>query len=166
VPVLAAISNRTVMAGSNLNFTCSVTDTDAPPQTITFALSGAPAGATLGTNSGVFAWRPTVAQGNATSLMSVIATDSGAPPLSATQSFSVVVVKPSPPALVQPSIVAGSLNLLVSGDAGPDYTIQGSTNLLNWSDLFTTNQPALPFNWSDPATTNQSLRFYRVLLGP
>jgi hypothetical protein len=165
-PVLAAIPNRTVMAGSNISFTCSVTDTDTPPQTIAFALTGAPAGATVGTNSGLFNWRPTVAQGNSTNLMSVIATDNGAPSLSATQNFTVVVLKPSSPSLVQPSVVGGAFHLQVSGDVGPDYTIQGSTNLLNWADLFTTNQPALPFNWSDPAMTNRAQRFYRVLLGP
>lgn len=165
-PVFAAINDRTVMAGSNISFTCSVTDTDAPPQIISFDLTGAPAGATLGANSGVFDWRPTVALGGSTNLMSIIATDNGVPPLSATQSFTVVVLPPARPAIAPPSIAGGLINLVVGGDFGPDYTIQGSTNLLNWTDLFTTNQPALPFVWTDPATMNYGLRFYRVLLGP
>ena len=37
-PVLAAISNWTVNAGQTVAFTAGVTDTDAPPQTLTFSL--------------------------------------------------------------------------------------------------------------------------------
>src|ERR1019366_3830555 len=37
-PVLAAISNQTVNVGQTVAFTASVTDTDQPPQTLTFAL--------------------------------------------------------------------------------------------------------------------------------
>ena len=37
-PVLAAISNRTVNAGQTVAFTASATDTDSPPQTLTFTL--------------------------------------------------------------------------------------------------------------------------------
>jgi hypothetical protein len=164
-PVLDPISNRTVVAGSNVNFTCSVTDTDTPPQSVTFALLGGPAGAALGTNSGAFSWRPAIAQSDTAHPMSIVATDNGSPPLSATQSFSITVLRPAPP-LVQAAAAGASLNLSVSGSSGPDYTVLASTNLLNWDSVFSTNSPALPFQWSDPAAGDFNSRFYRILLGP
>jgi hypothetical protein len=45
------------------------------------------------------------------------------------------------------------------------YAIEISTNLTQWSNVFISNSPALPFNWTD-AATNSPLRFYRVKLGP
>ena len=53
--------------------------------------------------------------------------------------------------------------LLISGDAGPDYTIQASTNLVDGEAVFTTNAPAMPFRWSDPGVTNRPARFLRVM---
>ncbi len=90
-PVLATIGNQTVYANTLLTFPVSVTDTDQPPQTLTFSLgSGAPSGASITTN-GVFSWTPTPAQAPSTNTISVIVRDSGAPQMSATNSFSVVV---------------------------------------------------------------------------
>jgi hypothetical protein len=54
----------------------------------------------------------------------------------------------------------------VSGDFGPDYIVQASTNLTAWATIFTTNSPVLPFEWTDSVATNYPARFYRVLLGP
>jgi hypothetical protein len=96
--------------------------------------------------------------------MKVVVTDNGSPNLSATQNLGVTVNLPS-----QPSVQVSSgtpISLLVTGDAGPDYTVQASTNLANWLNLFTTNSPALPFNCSDSDAGNFPQRFYRVLLGP
>ena len=85
-PVLTAISNQTVYANTLLTFPVSVTDTDQPPQTLTFSLgAGAPAGASI-TTGGVFSWTPTPAQAPSTNTISVIVRDSGVPQLSATNS--------------------------------------------------------------------------------
>jgi len=46
--------------------------------------------------------------------------------------------------------------------AGPDYSIEASTNLVDWAAVFTTNAPAMPFRWSDTAATSQ-IAFYRAL---
>ena len=165
-PVLAAITNRTVIAGNFVSFTCSATDTDTPPQAISFSMLSSPVGATLGTNTGVFNWRPAVAPSNSTNTLTVIATDSGVPALSATQRFAITVLRPMPPALRCLPADAGAFRLDVAGDDGPDYTIQASTNLTNWADLFTTNQPPLPFNWADTNAGRYPFRFYRVIIGP
>ena len=165
-PVLAAISNRTVIAGNVVSFTCSVTDTDTPPQTFTYSLQNGPAGATLNTNTGSFSWRPTIAQSGTTNTMSITVSDNGSPVMSATQAFSVAVLRPAQP-LVTPG-PSGSLPpaLTVSGDSGPDYIVQASTNLINWLGVFTTNPAVLPFSWTDPEAAAFSSRFYRIVLGP
>ena len=54
----------------------------------------------------------------------------------------------------------------ITGMTGVTYTVQASTNLVNWTNLFSTNPTALPFTWSDFGKTNFPRRFYRVLLGP
>ncbi len=165
-PVLAAITNRTLIAGNPVNFTCSVTDTDAPPQTITFTLQSGPTNATLGSSSGTFNWRPTIAQSNTTNSMSIIATDNGSPTMSATQSFTLTVLRPAPPNLQSVAFTGGALQLQVTGDAGPDYAVEASTNLVNWTLLATTNSPVLPWLWTDPQPATLPARFYRIKLGP
>lgn len=161
-PVLEPVTNRTVSAGSALQINCRATDTDRPAQTIQFSLLSGPEGAGLAANTGVFTWRPTVAQSRSTNFITVVATDNGTPPLSATQSFTVAVLQPASPTL----LALGNGVSVVDGDYGPDYTIWGSTNLVFWEPLFSTNSPLLPFTWSDPDSVALGRRFYRILLGP
>ncbi|HLP76576.1 MAG TPA: hypothetical protein VK327_06600, partial [Candidatus Paceibacterota bacterium] len=163
-PVLAAISNRTLLAGATLTFTNSASDSDVPAQTLAYSLLGNPGGATLTTNTGVFNWRPTIARGGTSNYLSIVVTDNGAPALSATQAFSVVVSTPANPALQIAGFSDGQFQLLISGDAGPDYLIQASTNLVNWSAVTNFSSPVPPLNWTD--STGYPQRFYRVLLGP
>ena len=165
-PSLTAISNRTVIAGTTINFTNTASDTNIPAQTLTFSLQNGPSGTSLNSSNGIFNWRPTIAQSPSTNPMSVIVTDNGSPTMSATQSFTVFVTRPAQPSLQSISLTGGTFQFQITGDAGPDYVIQASTNLANWSSLFTTNSPALPFNWSDPAAGSFEQRYFRVLLGP
>jgi VCBS repeat-containing protein len=58
VPASAAINELAAYS-----FTASATDIDAPAQTLTFSLVGAPAGASINPTTGVFSWTPTEAQG-------------------------------------------------------------------------------------------------------
>lgn len=165
-PTLASISNRTVIAGTTINFTNAASDTNIPAQTLTFSLQNTPSGASLNSSNGIFNWRPTITQSPSTNPMSVIVTDNGSPAMSATQSFTITVVRPVQPTLSQPSSNGGLFSLTVNGDTGPDYTIQASTNLVNWTSFPTTNSPALPFNWSDANAASFPQRYFRVLLGP
>jgi hypothetical protein len=164
-PALAAISNYTRIAGAALTFTNSASDSDVPAQTLTFALLDNPGGATLTTNSGIFNWRPTLAQGGSSNVMKVVVTDSGSPVLSATQSFSVVINVPAQPVL-QPGLTNGLFSLLVVGDSGPDCIVQASTNLVGWTTVTNAVSPSMPFQWSDADAASFKQRFYRVLLGP
>lgn len=164
-PVLAIITNRTVNVGQTVAFTASVTDTDSPPQTLTFALLAGTTNATLNTNSGAFSFRPLVTQANSTNGFTLKVFDNGSPSLSATQTFSVIVNPLSTPGISNISFAGGQFTFRVSGQSGPDYAIETSTNLTQWSNVFITNSPALPFTWAD-AATNSPQRFYRVKLGP
>lgn len=164
-PVLAAITNQTVNVGQTVAFTANATDTSTPPQTLTFALLTGPANATLNTNSGAFSFRPLVTQADTTNNFTLKLSDNGTPSLSATQSFAVTVNPLTQPSFGNISAAGGQFSFNVSGQSGPDYAVETSTNLTQWSTVLITNSPALPFNWAD---TNSAvpMRFYRVKLGP
>ena len=53
-PVLAAISNQTILAGTALVITNTASDADIPPQTLTFSLLDAPTNAAINATNGVF----------------------------------------------------------------------------------------------------------------
>jgi len=165
-PSLAAIPDTNVIAGATIQFTNQASDMDVPAQTLTFSLLNAPTGATLSSTSGVFLWRPTITQSPSTNNLSVVVTDNGIPNLSATQSFAVAVARPAEPQMSSAEIANGDFQFAVSGDVGPDYTIEASTNLVNWSAIFTTNSPVLPFSWRDEGVATFPQRYFRVLLGP
>jgi hypothetical protein len=97
-PVLDAISNQTVMAGTILTITNIATDSDGDQ--LTFSLgTGAAAGADINPATGVFMWTPSQAQ-SGTNNFSVVVTDNGFPALTATQTFAVIVTPTnSPPVL-------------------------------------------------------------------
>jgi pimeloyl-ACP methyl ester carboxylesterase len=91
-PVLAGIGNKSVDEGSLLTFTASATDVDVPANTLTFSLdAGAPSGASIDANSGVFTWTPTEAQGPGTFNITVRVTDNGSPNLNDVETIEVTV---------------------------------------------------------------------------
>lgn len=167
-PTLAPIVNQTVNVGQTVAFTASATDTDQPPQTLTFALLSGPTNGTLAqinnTNAN-FSFRPLVTQANSTNNFTLEVSDNGTPSMSATQSFFVAVNPLSAPGLSNISAAGGQFSFSVSGQGGPDYAVQTSTNLTQWSTVLVTNPPALPFVWTD-TNSAEPQRFYRVKLGP
>jgi uncharacterized repeat protein (TIGR03803 family) len=86
-PVLATIGNKTIKKDSTLTFKATATDADAG-QTITYSLIGAPAGATIGSSTGTFTWKPTT---TGTFIFKVRATDSGSPALYDEEQITVTV---------------------------------------------------------------------------
>ncbi|HXI50726.1 MAG TPA: putative Ig domain-containing protein, partial [Candidatus Saccharimonadales bacterium] len=90
-PLLAPIGNKSVNEGVTLSFTASATDTDTPPQTLTFTLdAGAPSGAGI-TPGGAFTWTPQENQGPGVYSITVRVTDTGAPILSDFETIQVTV---------------------------------------------------------------------------
>jgi hypothetical protein len=164
-PVLAPVPNSTINVGVSLSITNTATDADIPAQTLTFSLANAPTNATLDPTNGIFNWRPLVAQADTTNPVTVVVTDNGTPNLSATQSFNVVVTPLTLPT-VSPSNIGGQLGFSVSGQTGPDYGIQSSSNLVDWQTLLITNPGVMPFTWTDTNTALFPMQFYRIKLGP
>jgi len=165
-PVLAAVSNPTINVGVNLNITNRATDSDVPAQILTFSLASGPTNATLGAGSGILTWRPLVTQAGTSNRFSVVVTDNGTPNLGATQDFSVLVNPLTQPNVASSTWLGGQFNLSVTGQTGPDYAVQTSTNLADWYTLLITNSPAMPFQWTDVDTNVWSMRFYRIKTGP
>ena len=89
-PVLAAIGNQTVTEGTVLSFTASATDPDLPANTLTFSLSGAPAGATINASTGIFTWTPTEAQGPGSYVFDVVVSDGS---LTDSETITVTVIE-------------------------------------------------------------------------
>ncbi len=165
-PVFTAPANGSVFTntvGITLFVTNTATDADMPAETISFSqLSGS--GSI--TPDGLYAWRPQVNDAGKTNVVVIVVSDDGAPILSATNTFSVIVNSLNQPNVSSANFVGGQFTLTVSADVGPDYAVQTSTDLVNWGTLFITNSPPSPFQWSDPGTSNYPARFYRLKVGP
>jgi hypothetical protein len=170
-PVLGAMSDWTVNAGQTISFTATATDVDSPTNSLTFSLLSPPVGAGIDADSGLFTWRPTLAQAGIANLVRVQVTDYNpwavnAHQLSATQSFR-IAVNPLTPVTLRPlGYTNESFRLSVSGPVGPDYILQASPNLHDWLSLASNAPLTLPFTVSDTNTAAFPNRFYRVRLGP
>jgi glucuronoarabinoxylan endo-1,4-beta-xylanase len=166
-PTLASVADQTINAGFTLVITNAATDTDQPPQTLTFSLPTAPNNATLTTlnnTNTVFTWRPPVSQANTTNPVSVVVIDPGS--LSATNNFKVIVKPLAQPVVSSVNVSGGQVSLVVTGAYWPDYTLLASTNLTSWQALLTSNSPAIPVTLVDTNYNTYPLRFYRIQLGP
>ena len=126
-PTLIVPDTQTIYAGDTLNATCSATNSFLPHATYTFYLLSHPKNVSL-TPQGVVTWPTTIAQPPSTNTIAVEVMDDSSPPLTATNSFVVVVVNPWVPVLTVPgpqAIYAGQ-PLTVTCSAANDY-FPGST---------------------------------------
>ena len=125
-PLLFPVENTSAHIGSALIITNLAYDED-PQDTLRFSLDpGAPAGAGIDPVSGVFRWTPTDADSNTTRYITIRVTDNGAPPKSASATFSVVVLPKSPnsPPVLSPIgdriVHAGTTITLTNWASDPD----------------------------------------------
>ncbi len=164
-PVLAPIPSPLVILGQTLSFTASASDTDQPPQALTFTLNpDAPAGVTLSPTTGLFNWTPTDAP--STNNFTITVSDNGVPSLAASQSFTVTVFAP-------PQLQGFAQN-------GTQFsfgwlTLTGQVYQVEYNDDLSTGvwlPLGLPqAGTSGPLTATQdvsaaSQRFFRVRVGP
>jgi|GEM_PF-1647902 len=127
-PILSPIPNYTINEGFKLSVTNVAVDYDIPTNILTFSLSGAvPAGAGINAATGLFTWRPSNTQGPSTNLFTVVVTDNGIPPLSATQTFTVIVRD----TLSDFTLSVGSTNLLAGESSSVPLVLSASLQLTN-----------------------------------
>jgi pectate lyase len=97
---------------------------------------------------------------------SVVITNSAGTIASASASLAVSSTTPAMPQVSAPGYTNGVFSLTVNGDSGHDYIIQTSTNLVDWTSIYTNPMPVLPFTWSDSNASNFGQQYYRIQVGP
>jgi glucuronoarabinoxylan endo-1,4-beta-xylanase len=166
-PTIHSVSDRTVNPGVTVLVTNIASDSDLPPQTLTFGPAAAlPVNATLNASNGVFSWRPLVSQAKMTNVIQIKVSDIGQPILSASNSFKITVGPMSLPVLTSITATGGMVQLIANGPSGPDYTLLTSTNLADWQTVLTVLSPALPLTLADTNSPNAPARYYRIRVGP
>jgi hypothetical protein len=92
---------------------------------LSYSLSNAPSGATIGADTGVFTWTPTEAQGPGVYNLGVIVTDSSVPPQSGLESFTVTVTESNVAPVLGPissrSVHAGMLVSFTNSATDADF---------------------------------------------
>jgi len=162
-PILQPVANQTIASGGTLVITNSVSDPDLPANALTFSLVAAPANANLSAG-GVFTWTPVPSQAG-TNVVTLRVIDNGAPALSATQTFLVIVTATNVDALRIASINLdpGATTALFTGPAGYTYVVEsrlpGSGNWIKQGEVI-----AAPVNFT--VTARESMlgqqKFYRI----
>src|SRR5205807_6622681 len=145
-------------------FIAIATDTDQPPQTLTFSLgAGAPTGASIDPTSGRFAWRPITAP--STNIVRLVVTDNGKPSLSATQTVIVTVVLP--PQLSGASVNGNQFTVTWQTASSQSYQVEyeDDLNATTWIPL---GNPLTGTGGSLTVTNNVTVgqRFYRLRILP
>jgi len=153
-PTLAALGDRIVDEGVPLSFAVGATDGDLPAQPLTFSLEvGAPAGARIDPATGIFSWTPSEEQGPSTNRITVRVTDSGAPGLGDTKTFTVLVNEVNSPPVIgpigdksveekaksefkveatDPDIPKNGLSFSLAAGAPAGASIDSKTGVFNW----------------------------------
>lgn len=124
-PVLAPIADQMVVEGEMLVVTNSASDVDIPANVLIFSLTGdVPAGAAIDSETGTFTWTPDESQGPGTNQISIVVTDNGEPSLSATQSFTIIVLEVNSAPVISPigdrTIYAGSAIAIMASAVDTD----------------------------------------------
>jgi hypothetical protein len=163
-PSLAPVANQIVNVGVTVSVPNVATDPDVPPQTLAFSQIAGPG--SLDPVTGIFTWRPSVANSGTSNNVAVVVTDNGSPNLSATNNFAVIVNPVAAPTSTAATLANGQFSMTINGDVGPDYIVQTSTDLFNWQNIFTNHSPAVPFTFTDTNAPSDSLLFYRIQLAP
>ena len=160
-PSIDPIGDKYVILGQTLQFTVNATDPNG--DSLAYSMSGAPSGATIGQNNGLFQFTPTPAQTPSQTTLTVTATDNGTPPLNANRTFTIHVSPPPTMAINQGG--GGSVTVGFPTVPGKHYQVQFKDNLqaASWLDL---GQPLLSSGFSLQINDDFSgpHRFYRIVV--
>ena len=167
-PTLAPIPEPALRPGATFRWTNAASDLESAASALRFRVVGETEGLAIDPLTGVMAWRTPVSTTPVVRLAGVSVSDSGSPPLGATQ-----FIRLSVPALARaPSLQPrfgedGAWSLRIDGEPGPGYRLQASTNLTSWSDLGQFLPAVFPWTWTeDGSTSPQPWRFFRVIAEP
>ena len=150
-PTLGALTNQTGAEQTPVTFTATAGDPD-PSDTLSFSLSGAPAGASIDPVAGDFTWTPTEAQGPNVYNFDVVVTDSGSPALSDSGSVTVTVNEVNSAPTLSPVGVQNGDELapisfsIPAGD--PDIPGNTLTFILSGAPAGATIDPSGLFSWT------------------
>jgi bacillopeptidase F (M6 metalloprotease family) len=164
-PTLTVPASQTLFTGQTLTVTNFATNTFLTNATFTFALAVASTNAFITTN-GVLTWT-NIAARPGTNVLYVKVSDNSAPPLSATNNFSVIVVSPpaAPILTVANTLSNGQLfQFGFTSFSNLTWRIDASTNLVSWLPVFTNTAGAGgTLQFTDVLATNFPRRFYRAV---
>jgi hypothetical protein len=153
-PVLAVGGTQSVNEGATVVVLNSATDLD-PATTLTFSLgAGSPSGAIIQPSSGTVTWPTGEGTGPSTNVLTMVVTDNGVPPLSATGFVIVVVneaniapvialltnrvVNEGSPLVVQPVVTdadvpANTIQFSLAGTVPLGASIDANSGLFTWT---------------------------------
>jgi autotransporter-associated beta strand protein len=151
-PSVFVPADQTIDELTSLNVSATATDPDAG-NSLAFSLGAHPSGMSIVPGTGAISWTPSEAQGPSTNIIEVIVTDNGAPPLGATNAFSVVVheVNSSPALTVASDQTIDELTSLNVTNTATDPDIPGNTltfTLGNHPDGMTITADTGIINWT------------------
>jgi hypothetical protein len=164
-PVIASIGNQSVSQGALLAFTVTASDPD-PGQKLAFALAPPiPAGAEIDPFSGAFAWTPAGAYVGANTL-TIQVTDDGVSPLSATNSFQVMVRSAVVPRLTASHSPNGTILLAWSAQSSVRYRVEYKDSLAEplWKLLSEVTANSTACSVTDPNPLLRPERYYRLVV--
>jgi hypothetical protein len=160
-PVLAAIGTRVARLGQPFSFTVSATDADGG-QTLSYTIvSGAPTGATLDANSGLFTWNSAFAWTASTNQVTVRVTDNGVPPLSDDETFTLIGLPPAPTLAINGNQISIGFQTI----PGKTYRVEykDDLNAAEWTRLNNQDYTAVAGSLTVTDTlTGSPQRFYRI----
>ena len=113
-PVILSIPDQIAAVDQLLSFTVTASDSDLPVNTLTYSLTGGPAGAAIDPASGLFTFTPTWVQGSGVYSVTVLVSDNGAPVLNDTENFT-ITVNPAILAVTQLVPTATGFTLALNG---------------------------------------------------
>ncbi|MHB9005888.1 MAG: lamin tail domain-containing protein [Limisphaerales bacterium] len=125
-PVLAEIPMRVVGEGTLIVLTNTATDADLPAQRLSYTLeSGAPAGASVDPQTGVFTWSVGGDVGPSTNAVTVRVSDDALEAKSASRTFTVVVV-------AEPRVVINEIMYQPTVSGGEYVELHNSSTNVTW----------------------------------
>jgi hypothetical protein len=77
-----------------------------------------------------------------------------------------ITIIPPNPILSSPTVVGGQFQFTMNGTPGYLHTIQASTNLTTWNDLYQWTPLTMPVVFAETNLSTFTKRFYRVIISP